>query len=176
MSGCRCARFRVEWFKPSEKLSVSLGDFAGSINFDQVTVMWLHLQYDPGLVPSLGCLAMLILYIDMVTCDEGMEVFAALGEVFRLPVVPDHGALLALTGHVLPFLPWCELAHWGRDMILQWTTKHNLGRRDVGGGVRSVAVDEKASGKLVIVQVTVWRKVVLNQSFGALDTNFCPLV
>ena len=73
--------------------------------------MWLHLQDDPRLVPSLGCLAMLILDVDMVTNDERVELFAAPGEILSLPVVPDDGALLTLGGHVLPLLPGCEMAN-----------------------------------------------------------------
>ena len=91
--------------------------------------MWLHLQDDSRLVPSLGCLAMLILDVDMVTCDEGVELLAAPGEILSLPVVPDDGALLTLGGHVLPLLSGCEVANRGGDVILQGSAKHQLGRR-----------------------------------------------
>lgn len=138
--------------------------------------MWLHLQDDPRLVPSLGCLAMLILDVDMVTNDERVELFAAPGEILSLPVVPDDGALLPLGGHVLPLLPGCEMANRSRYVILQRPAKHQLGRGEVGSRVRSVTVDEEAPGKLVIVQVTIRAEVVLDQSFGTLYTNFCSLI
>ena len=37
-------------------------------------------------------------------------------------------------------------------------------------------MDEEASSKLVVVEVTIRAEVVLDQSFGTLDANFCSLI
>ena len=88
-------------------------------------------------------------------------------------MVPDDGPLLTLGSHVLPLLPGCEVANWSRDVILQRPSKHLLGWGEVGSRVRSVAMDEEAPGKLVIVEVEfISNKISFTKNLDILSGDF----
>jgi hypothetical protein len=129
------------------------------------------LKDNPRLVPLVRCEASLVLDVDMITRDQVRELLAAPGQVLGLPVVSDEEALLPLLGHVLPLLPGGEVPDRCGDVVTQVPPKHNLRWRQVGEGIRSVAVNKQCSSKPIRAQITIWAEVVLNQPFSPLYTD-----
>ena len=110
----------------------------------------------------------------MVTWDERMEELCTFGEVLNFLIMSYDGAVFPPDSHVLPLLP--HQSSGGGDVVLDGVAEHQLGRGHVGCRVRGVSVDEEGSAQLVRVQVTIGRKIVLDQTLGTLDTNFGPFV
>ena len=100
----------------------------------------------------------------MITWDERLEELGPLGEILDFLVVSDDSAVFPSISHVLP-LP-SHQSSGGGDMVLDGMAKHQLGRGHVGCRVSGVSVDEEGSVQLVRVQVTIGRKIVLDQTLG----------